>query len=207
MHDRRLRSSSAAVLSASLSLLAASCRDDAEPTEDAEVAASTRNHLVWKRQHALEQDLARGLELDPRQMCRELGQFDCVQQVHLMALGGHDPFGQARYEPAAQPLVTTSLAVDRLALSACARRVELDREDPVVFTGLDLDAQAPAPDSAAVERTVTTLYQRLLGREPTSGEVDVLAELVADAQRPISGAQFAQLSCFAVATTTEFLFF
>ncbi len=189
------------------SLVLTGCnRDDGSDPEPA-VAASARNHLVWKRYHAVEQDLSRALELPADELCTELGRFRCIGEVHLAGLGGHDPFNQGLYEPLAEPLVTTSLALERVALSACGTRVERDRSDPVVFTSLALDEPAPAADSEAFTQTVQTLYRRLLGRDPLDDERRALAELLVDDEgERLSSAEFAHLACFVVATTTEFSF-
>lgn len=186
--------------------------DDAAAPADADPqalpTASARNHLVWKRHHAVEQDLARALELPAEELCTELGELNCIREVHLAALGGNDPIGQGLYEPLAGPLVTTPLAIDRVALAACGTRVERDTQAPVVFTQLDLSGEAPAADSAAFQDTVTTLYRRLLGRDPQATEMSRFAELrVDDAGASVSAASFAQLACFTIATTTEFLYF
>lgn len=169
--------------------------------------ASTRNRLIWKRHHALVQDLARALELESTELCTELGELDCVHDVHLTSLGGHDPVVQGLYEPVAAPLSTTPLALDRVALAACGRRVQLDREAPAVFTALALDGDAPAADEPAFEQTVATLYRRLLGREPTPDEIELHAHLlVDDADGRVAADRFAHLSCFVVVTSAEFSF-
>lgn len=189
-------------------LTLAGCRDDPAPIEPPAIAASTHDHLVWKRAHALEHDLARALELPASALCTELGQLDCIRNVHRSGLGGHDPFGQGLYAPVSEPLVTTPLALDRVVLSACAARVEADREQPVVFTAIDLSQEAPAAGTEAFERTIETLYRRLLSRDPSAAELDVLATLTMTASNERApAAQFAHLACFAVATTTEFALF
>lgn len=184
------------------------CSGDAATDEPAVPEASGRNHLVWKRHHAVERDFARALELPVEELCTELGAFNCIRDVHLAALGGNDPFGQGLYEPLESPLVTTPLAFDRIALAACGARVERDRLSAVVFTQLDLAGEAPRADSDAFMATITTLYQRLLGRDAEPTEVEHIAELlVDDAGAPVSAAAFAHMACFTVATTTEFLYF
>lgn len=184
------------------------CPGGAAPDGPAVPEASTRNHLVWKRHHAVERDFARALELPVEELCTELGAFNCIRDVHLTALGGNDPFGQGLYEPLEGPLVTTPLALDRIALAACGARVERDRLSAVVFTRLDLAGEAPRADSDAFAATITTLYQRLLGRDPEPTEAEHIAELLVDDDgEPVSAAAFAHLACFTVATTTEFLYF
>lgn len=190
-----------------LSSLVAGCGEDEAPGDPP--AASTRNHLLWKRAHAVEQDLARALELPVDEVCNELGELSCVNRVHLTSLGGHDPFRQGLYRPLANPLVTTPLVFDRVALAACGHRVALDREGPpVVFTALDLDGNAPGAGSDSFTETATTLYRRFARRDPLSAELEILGELVDDdSGARVAGHEFAHLACFAVATTTEQLFF
>lgn len=197
------------ILGASMltSLVITGCNRDRGTEPEPEAAASARNHLVWKRYHAVEQDLSRALELSPDELCTELGRFRCIDEVHLAGLGGHEPFEQGLYEPLGEPLVTTSLALERVALSACGTRVQRDRTDPVVFTALALDEPAPAANSEAFTQTVQTLYRRLLSRDPLDSEQRALADLLVDDEgEPLSSAEFAHLACFAVATTTEFSF-
>lgn len=194
-----------------LSLLAClglpGCRDDEPEPEPAALAASTRNHLVWKRYHAFAQDLSRALELPTEELCTELGEFDCINDVHLAGLGGHEPLHQGLLEPLAEPLATTPLVTERVVLSACTARVERDRTDPVVFTALELDQPAPAEDSEAFTDTVQDLYRRLLGRDPIDAEYALLGQLLVDDEgEPVTFGEFAQLACFSIATTTEFSF-
>jgi hypothetical protein len=59
-----------------------------------------------------------------------------------------------------------------------------------------------------VKATVTGLYHRFLARDPREDERAVVAGLAVDEKsRPVSAAEFATLACFAVGTSTEFLFF
>ncbi len=199
----RFRLSIAAVMAA---VLLPACREDDDPVEPA-VTASPRTTLLWKRDHAIEQDLTRALELAPEELCLELGSRPCISEVHRASLGGHDPFEQGLYEPLATPLVTSPLALDRVVQAACAERVRRDAADPQVFAALDLDGEAPARDSEAYVKTVETLYRRLLTRDPLPAEQDLLAELRVDADgKTVSAATFAVQACFAIGTTTEFIF-
>lgn len=180
--------------------------DGGDPGDD--IAASTRNHLTWKRQHTVEQDLVRALDLTSDEICTELGRFPCIGQAHLVVLGGNDPIDRGMYEPLDRPIVTTPLAVDRVVLSACGARVEMDRSgEPRVFRDLDFSGAAPAPDSEEFRATVTTIYRRFLARDPVEAEVEALADLsVATDDDPLDAADFARAVCLAVGTTTEFLF-
>lgn len=190
-------------------LMAAACRDPGTADPRDAMPESGRNRLIWKRDHAFEADLASALSLPPDALCSELGSLSCIREVHLTSLGGHDPVGQGMYRPLAAPMLTTSLAVERVVTSACGRRVELDATgDPEVFDAVDLDGDAPEPDSDAHRSTTQTLTRRLLGRDPLSAEYEQLAVLTTDpGGAPSSGSEYALATCVAVGTSTEFLFF
>ncbi len=180
---------------------------DAGVVEPAPFAISNRNQLTWKRGRAVEQDLMAALELSKNEVCNELGQYSCVDYVHLVPLGGNDPFVKSQYEQLAEPLPTTSIALERTALSACINRVDKDKAGtPVVFTQLDLQADRVDPLSPAFAGTVDDLMKRLLARHATAAEVSALAPLTTDENsKPISARDTAVLLCFSVATMSEFL--
>lgn len=185
--------------------------DAGEP--DAGYRISTRPDLQWKRFAALEADLSTALELPPEELCLELGRESCIREAHLVPLGGNSPFTTGMLEPSTEPLATTPFAIDRIVLSACSERVRRDREagsaDARVFSQFALDGDAPAPDDAATTQLVTSLYRRLLARDPVEHEVPLLSALAAnpDDGRPVAAADFAVIACYAIGTTTEFLFF
>ncbi len=177
---------------------------DAGPPPD--FAVSTRGRVVWKRYRVLEQDLVKGLELQANELCNELGQFACVDFVHLVPLGGNDPFGKGQYAPAGAPQVTTPIAVERVVAAACGRRVDDDSAaTPVVFTGVDLGATSVT--EAEADAVAGALFDRLLQRDPTATELDAMRLLrVDDAGAEVSARDFAKMACVAVGTSTEFLF-
>lgn len=124
--------------------------------------------------------------------------------IHVSALGGNEPFLGESFTPLAEPLLTTPLAVDRFVLEACGTRAERDARGPaVVFTRFSLTAEVSAGAPGVREQTAD-LFRRLLAREASATEVDAIVSMLDAA--PMGGRQFAQLSCFAIATTTEFLF-
>jgi hypothetical protein len=171
-------------------------------------AASRGRSLQWKRNAAFEADLMRGLDLTGDKVCQELGSQSCIRAVHTVALGGNDPFGSGLLRPAATSLSTTPLAVDRVTLSACSQRARANKQgNPKVFTTLDLSGPAPAPDAQAVTETITTLFQRLLARDPKPDELTTLRGLLAADAARMSAEEFATLSCFVVASSLEALFF
>ena len=184
-------------------------RQEADPA--GAVAVSTHSNLQWKRYAAFEADLAAGLELSPEQVCLEFGKESCIRKVHMVPLGGHEPFESGVFAAAPEPLATTPTVVDRIVLTACSNRVDLDRaagERATVFKHFALDAVAPAPGSEAAAALVTDLYRRLLGRNATESEVEAVSELALGADgQPAQAAQFARLACFSIGTLAEFLFF
>ncbi len=170
-------------------------------------AISTRNRLAWKRQRALENDLLIALALEKADLCNELGLYSCIDFVHLVPLGGNEPFSRSQYEPLPSPTVTTPIALDRVALSACRARVDQDVAGvPVVFASLDFDAAAVDAEAAAA--AIDGLGKRLLGRALTPGEVEEFAALTIDDDgAAVSPRDFAVLSCFAIATMSETIFY
>jgi hypothetical protein len=180
---------------------------DPGSTGGALVAASARPRLQWKRYATLESDLSSALELPPEMLCKEFGGASCVRDVHLVPLGGHEPFVSGMLESAAEPLGTTPTVVERVVLSACSTRVELDRGEQKVFK-LDLAAPAPAADSQQVTELANTLYRRFHARDPEPAERTAIAELTVDAAgNAVAADEFAKLACFLVGTVSEFLFF
>lgn len=180
------------------------------------LAASAKNELLWRRYRALEQGLANGLVIDESRLCNELGRFSCVEQVHLVALGGNDAFEQGLHEPVPEPTGSTAVAVERLVWSACVEAVNADAARAVRRVFLDLDlSEAAGPldlsDQAqawAVEDTIRNLYRQLHAREPIDAERQELMRLSTDDDgHPLHPRDFALLSCFAIASTTETVFF
>ncbi|MDC0723537.1 hypothetical protein [Nannocystis bainbridge] len=195
-------------------LLVAGCRDGggggSEDTGAEEMQRAQRGELQWKRNAALQQDLMRALELPEDRVCNELGRGSCTREIHHISLGGADPLRIGLYEPLPDTLVSTPIVLERVVMSACANRAELDRGgSPAVFVDLDLAAAAaPSPDDKEFTATVTALYRRLLSRDPEPHELTTLGELTVDDDgKPVSAHDFALLACFAIGTSTEFLFF
>ncbi len=167
---------------------------------------------TWKRVGPLATDLSNALALDPNAMCTELGDAACVE-VHNVPLGGSDPLGTGLYTPPAAPLATTPMAVDRLVLAACARGVDRDATGPaVVVTSIDLGASTLDPDDASTRTSMdqdsTSLYRRLLARDPSADELGILRDLARPDAAGLapSAREWATLSCYAVGTSTEMLF-
>ncbi len=204
-----------------LTLFAAGCpADPVPPTPPAvddgvgAMAPSSRGKLLWKRGPALARGLADALVMPVEDVCQELGRLDCFGDAHQVPLGGNDAFVRGQYEPLAQPGSTTSVAFDRVVLAACSQAVEFDLARPttIVFRGHALTDTPLDPSSDDVIEGVhvlgQTLTQRLHGRDAQISELAALEELLTDDEgRGVSGKDFAKLACFAVAATSETLFY
>lgn len=175
---------------------------DPDPEEPAQ-APSTRAGVKRKAPSAYARDLAASLEIPPGELCRELSSFDCVD-THLIALGGVEPYDLAVYEPLPEPGVSSPIAVDRIALSACGERWERD----VANGSLELYAELMEGDTDPSARTAVAqrLIRRLLRRDGEPREIEAVVALWDDLPEP-DARTWAQLSCFAIATTLENLFY
>ncbi len=188
---------------------------DSGTPDPTEVPRSSRNNLRFKGPERLTLDFAVALSLPPEQVCNELGQYPCTTAVHTVALGGVDPYGLGFYEPLPHTGATTPIAVDRVALAACIRRVTLDVSSPseaVIFGGIGLDAQGRLTnrEGEPVKNAITSLYQRALLRDPTQNEVGTLVQLAADIEAsgsPAPGQDWMKSACFAVLSSAESVFF
>ncbi len=201
-------------VSLGLALVLAACsgggeetESDPPPVESCDPAGPT---VVWKRVDALAADLGRALELDQGELCTEIGSAPCAE-VHRVALGGSDPLNTALYRPFAEPLATTPLAIERLALSACVLRVDRDAAGaPEVFSEMPLDSEPLSASNAgsAFAKQAASLGRRMLARDLTVDEIATLEPLGRDEEgAPVTSHDAAVLLCFTLATSTEMSFF
>ncbi len=157
--------------------------------------------LVWKRYRAFEHGLVQGLELKKADFCLELGRDACVDKTHLTVLGGNEPYKAGQYERAQKPTVLTAVAVDRIVLSACSNRLELDRKamaTALVFKHFPLSGSTRS--SAQLEAQAKELYQRILARNPEESEVKAISGLASEG---MSNDKLALMLCFAIASSSE----
>jgi hypothetical protein len=172
--------------------------------------ASSRPRVKFRGGARWGRDLGQALGLEPGELCNELGRYDCVGAVHRITLGGVEPYSLGIDEPVETAPVIAPMAADRVALSACDVRAERDLADvsgAVLFKEMPADG---APDAAAREAMGTRLVEKILRREARADEVaelvafwdEVLAEEPEDPRR-----DWATLTCFSLATSTEALFY
>lgn len=171
-------------------------------TETGDMAtAAPGTDLVWKRYRAFENGLVKGLSLDKKDFCKELGKESCIDKVHLTVLGGNEPYESGQYERAQAPTALTAVAVDRIVLTACSKRLELDRQAAaaaVVFKHFPLTGAGP--DAKALEAQTTELYRRILARDPEAKE---LAAVEAIRAQNLAADKLALMLCFAIGTSAE----
>jgi hypothetical protein len=176
---------------------------------------SGKASLRFKRNERMRNDFAQALALPPAELCRELGQYSCTDFVHQIALGGVEPYVLGLREALDFTTITAPIATDRVALAGCEQRVTRDFNDEgsaVIFSGLGVDANGAIPDLAAagVRESLDRLYKRALLRPPSDAEVAHLRQLyrdVAGTNEPGAAREWAILSCYAVLTTMESLFY
>lgn len=168
----------------------------------------------FKGGDVLATDLAQALALDPSELCNELGRYGCTDTVHVVTLGGVDPYERQIYESMRQTSAATPLAAERVVLAACLERARRDLASPgeaVVFVGLPLDGARLADASApSVGAAIDRLYTGLLARHPAPGETSALTAYYAEIEASGEAAaaeRWAALACFAIGSSTEALFY
>lgn len=194
--------------------LAASCSSNEEAYLPPLLSNSARGNLRFKGPERLNSDVAAALELPPDAVCTELGMYQCTSAVHNVALGGVDPYGTGLYEPSGVTASTTPLVVERLAWSACIKRVSADYADlgaAVIFRGIKLSgSKLASPDGDEVRGAITQLAQRVFLREPSDAEMTRYIQLARDIEATGNAEParaWMQAVCFAVLSSAEAVFY
>lgn len=197
------------------------CDDSSSPDDDGPGTGGsgpdlppTSNNAALKLKAGLRfnNDVAQALDLGP-EFCSELGLADC-SAVHFIILGGADAFGSGLYVPLPETTATSPLAFDRIAIAGCSARATMDLENPgsaTLFVDLGVDGDGNMdPDSPAAAAAVERLYRKGLARNPSASEAKALLDMyeTIEAQGSDAPAQdWATLSCFAVLTSMENIFY
>jgi hypothetical protein len=209
---------------AALAALAAACTSTpqaASPQLSAtspSPVASSDPRVKFKDGERYLRDLSANLQMSRESICKELSQYDCMTDAFRIVLGGVEAPNLLVNEPIENAALTSPIAVDRVALQVCANRVHMDREKPtaaVLFkTGaFGRDGRAKAPDKAWLHDTADTIYGAILLRSPSEGEIRALTDFYSTARhgRPANSvdaaADWVTLSCFAVASSLEAVFY
>jgi hypothetical protein len=182
---------------------------------DGGLATSSKGVVRFKRNVRLTVDFAQALGLTTAEVCNELGLYPCTTVVHALNLGGVDPYGSGLCEPIPFTGVTSPIVTDRVALAACTTRVTRDLATPAFgliykLIAIDGTGKLVNVDSTEVGLALDTLYQRTVLRDATPEEKahhkQLYADIVASGQ-PDPAKAWMILSCFAVTTSVEFLFY
>lgn len=194
------------------------------------VSPSLHPQVKFKRSQRLQNDIARTLDIAPSQVCNELGLYSCTDEVHRVTLGGVSAYDLGLFEPLPTTALTTPLAVERVAMAACVTRVDRDLGADIgngtgngtgggdgdggalIFKDLDIDERGRLADvqDRTVATAIDTLYKRALQRRASAGEIAHLRRLYRDIESRAAAQparDWAVLSCFAVLTTMEQLFY
>jgi len=188
-----------------IALLLTACSGAPDPalvdvrTESAAPRLKAKGGDVWRN------DLSQGLRLESNELCLELSRYDCVEDVHLIAMGGMEPERLGIDEPL--PFASNSpIAYDRVAISACAARYDADVAGSPAMFNEAVDGDLSSEDRAAISHR---LIEGLLSRRATDEQVEGLVSLY-DTLQPLSSDLVADWSigaCVVVATSTEALFY
>lgn len=172
------------------------------------VVASKNPRVRFKGGERWANQLGRALDLERAELCREFGQYDCASEVHFIALGGVEPYRLRIDEALPNAPITAPIAVERIALSACSERADRDIATPaeaVIFKEL-----SDEPSSEDLTAMTSRLYQKLMSRDAEPDELAEFetywAELAAEDGVELQR-EWATYACFALASSTEMLFY
>ena len=172
---------------------------------------SPKANVRFKGPQRLAADLAQALELPLSDMCLELGDMHCTDDVHRVTLGGAEPYNLGINKPAQFTTVTAPIAVDRVVLAACARRVDEDFSGtPRIFDVPRSGGALADPGGDEVADAIDRIYTGGLLRHAADTEVAHLRALYDDVEATGTSTparDWAVAACFATLTTLEFLFY
>jgi hypothetical protein len=207
-----------------IAALAASCTTAPEPATPQFAAnppapvASSDPRVKFKDGERYLRDLSTNLNIPREDICKELSRYDCVTDAFRIVLGGVEAPNLLVNEPIENAALTSPIAVDRVALHVCSNRVRMDREKPTEAVLFKTGAFGPGGRARTVDKTwlnntADTIYGSILMRSPSEREIQNLTAYyahVADG-RPANSAEVAAdwvtLSCFAVASSLEAVFY
>lgn len=182
---------------------------------ETQLPESEKARLQFKRQRRLAADFSAALELPRADLCKELDRYDCFDVVHNITLGGVDAYNLGIFEPLAETTKTTPISVERIALTACRNRVDLDLADPagaVIFKDLPVAESGALSDPSApeVEAAIDGLYRRFVLRRAEAEEISEIRGFhaaVLDSGDAQAARSWAILACFMVSTGVESIFY
>lgn len=184
--------------------------DDMGPGGDGikrEPLASSKARVRFKGGERWGAELARGLGLERGELCQELSSYDCIGEVHAIALGGVEPYRLRIDTPLPKPPVTAPIAVERVALSACSTRAERDLAD--VSKAVIFKEMSAEPTAAELRAMGQRLVEGLLSREAQEDDLNAMVAFYGELEGSDDERRkaWATLSCFALASSLEMLFY
>jgi len=209
---------------AAAAVLAAACATEPEPAplqfaaEAPAPVASVDPRVKFKDGERYLRDLSANLSIPREEICKELSRYDCMTDAFRIVLGGVEAPNLLVNDPIEDAALTSPIAVDRLALHVCTNRVRMDKEKPaeaVLFKAgaFGREGRAKGPEIAWLNSTADAIYGSVLLRTPSAREVQNLAAYYAQvaegrsANSPDVAADWVTLSCFAVASSLEAVFY
>lgn len=166
-----------------------------------------------KRAFLLRDTIAKALVLHPQGQCMELGKFPCAETVHLVSLGGMSAYANSQYHYPEDISITSPISLDRLVLSACLQRAQIDlsnKKSAVIFKDIELTLDGRLVDTIAVDKALSSLYERALLREASAGEIATLKNLYEQiyAEEPVGASiNWMVLACYSVLSSVESAFY
>jgi hypothetical protein len=193
---------------------------EAVPTAVSEGFA-LNNSITYKNYRIIENDISRILELPKDKLCVEEVIIDeierevsCLEKAHSLSLKGTNPYDLGVYKAAYTSAPTSPIAMERVALSACYERMHRDlvMGEAVLFANLPLTSNYELYDPAheSVALVITKLANDAWLRNPDQEEIDGFIQLYNDIkalQSPNPAKEWAQLTCYVVLTSIEFLLY
>jgi hypothetical protein len=191
-----------------------------EPAPEEPSIASPKANVRFLNAPRLSKTFAKVLGLPETEICKELGQYQCVDFIHKISLLGTDPYLFGVNDPLPSTTTATPLVVERVATAGCITRVKIDRktqatktrENHTLFDRLVIDPEGKMDEaSPVVAFTIDRLYTRALQRHATAPEIAELRQLYtaieALPQSKTPAEDWAIASCVAVLTSMESLFY
>lgn len=182
------------------------------------IASPTAN-VRFLNASRMSKSFAKALAVPEAELCKELGQYQCVDVIHKISLLGTDPYSFGVNDPLPSTTTSTPLVAERVATSGCILRLQRDlaphkspKKVDALFHHLEIDAAGKLdPAGPGVAKTIDLLYVRALQRHATKEETEALRGLyqsiAALPKTPRPAEDWAVASCVAVLTSIESLFY
>lgn len=178
--------------------------------------ASLDPRIKYKDGERYLRDLSYALNMPREDICKELSQYDCSKDAFRIVLGGVEAENLGIRDPLEKEAMTAPIALDRVALHICTARVKQDLADPqnaVLLRPAANAGKSRKPNPAWMKQTVSGLYDTLLGRDATEYETTQMVRFYDEVSKvgrkanPNAVKDWVTLGCFAVASSTESVFY